>query len=224
MFLNNVGIIVDHIPVEVEGRKITFRLEGQKVQINRVWTPTLLMILHERTKDKKEVEKFLRELIEKIRQNINVLKENYKVKYIDAIKNNPEKLREIRDNLRQDLRREPTEEELNRAIEQEAERLAEETIKQLMEDIEKTLPVLTDLSGEQLEAHLRALQGLAEQLGESKEKAEKEGKKEIDWGPILDNIKLAGVLLASGFLLWIAFLGFFAPLWLIERVKKDAKI
>ncbi len=224
MFLNNVGIIVDHIPVEVEGRKITFRLEGQKVQINRVWTPTLLMILHERTKDKKEVEKFLRELIEKIRQNINVLKENYKVKYIDAIKNNPEKLREIIDNLKQHLGRDPTEEELNRAIEKEAERLAEETIKQLMEDIEKTLPVLTDLSGEQLEAHLRALQGLAEQLGEAKEKAEKEGKKEIDWGPILDNIKLVGGLLASGLLLWITFLGFFAPLWLIERVKKEAKI
>jgi hypothetical protein len=224
MFLNNVGIIVDHIPVEVEGRKITFRLEGQKVQINRVWTPTLLMILHEQTKDKKEVEKFLRELIEKIRQNINVLKENYKVKYIDAIKNNPEKLREIKGNLIKQLGREPTEEELNRAIEQEAERLAEETIKQLMEDIEKTLPVLTDLSGEQLEAHLRTLQGLAEQLGEAKEKAEKEGKKEIDWGPVLDNIKLVGGLLASGFLLWIAFLGFFAPLWLIERVKKDVKI
>jgi hypothetical protein len=224
MFLNNVGIIVDHIPVEVEGKRITFRLEGQKVQINRVWTPTLLMILHERTKDKKEVERFLRELIEKIRQNINVLKENYKVKYIDAIKKNPEKLREIIDNLKQHLGRDPTEEELNRAIEQEAERLAEETIKQLMEDIEKTLPVLTDLSGEQLEAHLRGLQGLAEQLGEAKEKAEKEGKKEIDWGPILDNIKLVGGLLASGFLLWIAFLGFFAPLWLIERVKKDVKI
>jgi hypothetical protein len=224
MFLNNVGIIVDHIPVEVEGRKITFRLEGQKVQINRVWTPTLLMILHERTKDKKEVEKFLRELIEKIRQNINVLKENYKVRYIDAIKNNPEKLGEIKGNLIQQLGREPTEEELNRAIEQEAERLAEETIKQLMEDIEKTLPVLTDLTGEQLEGHLRALQGLAEQLAAAKEKAEKEGKKEIDWGPILDNIKLVGGLLASGFLLWIAFLGFFAPLWLIERVKKEAKI
>jgi uncharacterized protein YpuA (DUF1002 family) len=182
------------------------------------------MILHERTKDKKEVERFLRELIEKIRQNINVLKENYKVKYIDAIKKNPEKLREIIDNLKQHLGRDPTEEELNRAIEQEAERLAEETIKQLMEDIEKTLPVLTDLSGEQLEAHLRGLQGLAEQLGEAKEKAEKEGKKEIDWGPILDNIKLVGGLLASGFLLWIAFLGFFAPLWLIEKVKKDVKI
>jgi hypothetical protein len=225
MFLNNVGIIVDHIPVEVEGRKITFRLEGQKVQINRVWTPTLLMILHEQTKDKKEVEKFLRELIEKIRQNINVLKENYKRKYIEEIKNKPEKLEEIKANLRQRLGGgDPTKEELNRAIEQEAERLAEETIKQLMEDIEKTLPVLTDLSGEQLEAHLRALQGLAEQLGEAKEKAEKEGKKEIDWGPILDNIKLVGGLLASGFLLWIAFLGFFAPLWLIERVKKDVKI
>jgi DNA-directed RNA polymerase specialized sigma subunit len=224
MFLNNVGIIVDHIPVEVERRKITFRLEGQKVQINRVWTPTLLIILHEQTKDKKEVEKFLRELIEKIRQNINVLRENYKVKYIDAIKNNSEKLEEIKANLIQRLGREPTKEELNRAIEQEAERLAEETIKQLMEDIEKTLPVLTDLSGEQLESHLRALQGLAEQLGEAKEKAEKEGKKEIDWTPILDNIKLVGGLLASGFLLWIAFLGFFAPLWLIERVKKDVKI
>jgi len=224
MFLNNVGIIVDHIPVEVEGRKITFRLEGQKVQINRVWTPTLLMILHEQTKDKKEVEKFLRELIEKIRQNIDVLKENYKIKYIEEIKNDPEKLEEIKANLRQQLGREPTEEELNRAIEQEAEKLAGETIKQLMEDIEKTLPVLTDLTGEQLEGHLRALQGLTEQLGEAKEKAEKEGKKEIDWGPILDNIKLVGGLLASGFLLWIAFLGFFAPLWLIERVKKDAKI
>jgi|GEM_PF-2352684 len=224
MFLNNVGIIVDHIPVEVEGKRITFRLEGQKVQINRVWTPTLLMILDKRTEDKKEVEKFLRELIEKIRQNINVLKENYKRKYIEEIKNKPEKLREIKDNLKQQLRREPTEEELNRAIEQEAEKLTEETIKQLIEDIEKTLPILTDLSGEQLEAHLRGLQGLAEQLGEAKEKAEKEGKKEIDWGPILDNIKLVGGLLASGFLLWIAFLGFFAPLWLIERVKKDVKI
>ena len=224
MFLNNVGIIVDHIPVEVEGKRITFRLEGQKVQINRVWTPTLLMILDKRTEDKKEVEKFLRELIEKIRQNINVLKENYKRKYIEEIKNKPEKLREIKDNLKQQLRRGPTEEELNRAIEQEAEKLTEETIKQLIEDIEKTLPILTDLSGEQLEAHLRGLQGLAEQLGEAKEKAEKEGKKEIDWGPILDNIKLVGGLLASGFLLWIAFLGFFAPLWLIERVKKDVKI
>jgi hypothetical protein len=103
---------------------------------------------------------------------------------------------------------------------QEARKKAEEFVDEFIRNLERNLPQIINLSQEELEQVLNGLKGLAEQV----EKAEKEGKKEIDWGPILDNIKLVGGLLASGFLLWIAFLGFFAPLWLIEKVKKDVKI
>jgi len=103
---------------------------------------------------------------------------------------------------------------------QEARKKAEEFVDEFIRNLERNLPQIINLPQEELEQILNGLKGLAEQA----EKAEKEGKKEIDWGPVLDNIKLVGGLLASGFLLWIAFLGFFAPLWLIERVKKDVKI
>jgi hypothetical protein len=81
---------------------------------------------------------------------------------------------------------------------------------------------------EKLKKVLELLKKLKEsKIKEAKEEKEPEKKAE-KLKKILsttsDVLKILGGLILAGGLLWIAFLGFFAPLWLIEKVKKDAKI
>jgi uncharacterized coiled-coil protein SlyX len=81
---------------------------------------------------------------------------------------------------------------------------------------------------EKLKKVLELLKKLKEgKIKEAKEEKKPEKKaeklKEI-LSATSDVLKILGGLILAGGLLWIAFLGFFAPLWLIERVKKDVKI
>jgi hypothetical protein len=81
---------------------------------------------------------------------------------------------------------------------------------------------------EKLKKVLELLKKLKEgKIKEAKEEKEPEKKaeklKEI-LSTTSDVLKILGGLILAGGLLWIAFLGFFAPLWLIEKVKKDVKI
>ena len=101
---------------------------------------------------------------------------------------------------------------------------AEKYVNEFIERLKEQIPTIVNLPQEQLELLLGSLKKIAEEVEKAKEEEKKEEEKEQKWQPILENLQLAGGLLVSGFFLWLAFLGFFAPLWLIEKARKEIKI
>ena len=101
----------------------------------------------------------------------------------------------------------------NKAVQKWINIIEQKILEKNPEKLKKVLELLKKLK-----------EGKIKEAKEEKEPEKKEEKLKEILSTTSDVLKILGGLILAGGLLWIAFLGFFAPLWLIEKVKKDVKI
>ena len=171
------------------------QFKERKFKIQNEWKVYLQLKLIKKLEKKEDLEKYLKALINVIERKRDLLIENYAKKY-------------QKEGLDSKTAREQ----------------AEKYVNEFIERLKEQIPTIVNLPQEQLELLLGSLKKIAEEVEKAKEEEKKEEEKEQKWQPILENLQLAGGLLVSGFFLWLAFLGFFAPLWLIEKARKEIKI
>jgi ABC-type Zn2+ transport system substrate-binding protein/surface adhesin len=167
-------------------------------------------------KNKEEIIKYIKKILDKTKSDLETLREQLK------------KDKAFRELVKASLiRKKGRKFILGSEIDKEIDKMVDELATKEILDIAE----LNKLTGEDLRKFLVLLQEFGKELKlgeETKEEGKKEEKKEEKPSEFLtalrDSLYTALLMGITSIPLWIAFLGFFAPLWLIERVKKEAKI
>jgi hypothetical protein len=199
-----------------EDKKIEFKIKALDLEIKESWKQVIGLILVEHLNNKDEIIKYIKKILEKTKSDLETLKEQLK------------KDKAFRELVKASLiRKKGRKFILGSEIDKEIDKMIDELATKEILDIAE----LNKLPGEDLRKFLVLLQEFGKELKlgeEAKEEGKKEEKKEEKPSEFLtalrDSLYTALLMGITSIPLWIAFLGFFAPLWLIERVKKEAKI
>lgn len=175
-------------------------------EINEEWRDYLIINLARKLKTKEDLEKYLKTIIKTYRKNLKILKEN--------LEQSPSFREMIRSELARSLGREPSEGEVNQAVKERIDQIVEDLEK--AGDIENHIDQLMKADDKQLNEMLNFFKEFNEEIENSRKEGRKFDFKKIL--PALNKLKdIVGIIL-GGVGLWGIMLGFFLPLYLIDKM------
>lgn len=180
--------------------------------IQNHWKDILVVTLTKRLNDKKKLEEYLKNVFKIYKGNLDILRKNL----LES--------ETLREQVRQELKNiregeEPSEDELNIAVEQR--------VNEIIESLEKPGEIDIDQIMKATPEQIKELLDYFEAFNQEMEKSKKEGKKfdfKQFWANWSEKLKDVLTMMGVGVALWGVLFAFFLPVYFVEKIKKEIKI
>lgn len=217
IFLNDLIINKPKDSAVPHIREISIKLNNENIfsygiewNIQEYWQPYLIIALTKRIKDKENLENYLKNVIDYYNKNLKQLREN--LMQSEALRY------QVTEELRSELGREPTEEEINNGLKAKVDKI--------IEDLEKAGKINIDEIMRANPEQLSALSEYFESFNKQFEEAIK-SEKSFDFKKFLSNWaeKLKDILtmMGVGLALWGVFFAFLLPVYFVQNMLNKLK-